>query len=201
MSIYLDDESVELPGNDLDAVLKEVRQRLVDSGRIVVEIQRDGQAIASSELDSPQDTPIGHSEWRLYTAEPRELAVATLRQVPQRLSDAQEAQAAAADLLQQDRPADAMTHVAEAVEAWQQAQQAMLYSATLVGIELDGKSVDGEPVSQTVSILLDQLKELRELIAAGDTIGMADALAYEWPRTVERWQALIGQMIDWVSEE
>ena len=201
MSIYLDDESVELPGDDLNAVLEQARQRLADSGRIVVEVQRDGQTFDSSELESPQNTPVADSEWRLYSADPRELAVATLRQVPQRLADAQEAQAAAAELLQQDRPAIAMTHVAEALEAWQQAQRAMLYSATLVGIDLDSKSVDGEPVSQTVSLLLDQIKELRGLIAAGDTIGMADALAYEWPRTVERWQALIGQMIEWVSDK
>ena len=200
MSIYLDDEPVELPGPDLGAVLGQARDRLGDPGRMIIEVQRDGQALSPAELDAAQGDPVADSEWRLLTAEPRELAVATLQQVVQRLDDARQAQLAAAELLQQDQIAEAMKRVAEAVEAWQQTQQAVLYSATLVGIELGGRSVGDQPVDQTISLLLDQLKNVRDLLAAGDTVGLADALAYEWPETIDRWQALVGQMIEWVTE-
>ena len=200
MSIYLDDEPVELPGPDLAAALGQAQDRLGDPGRLIIEVQRDGQALSPAELDAAQDAPVAGSEWRLLTAVPRELAVATLQQVVQRLDDARQSQLAAAELLQQDQIAEAMKRVAEAVEAWQQTQQAVLYSATLVGIELGGRSVDDQPVDQTISLLLDQLKKVRDLLGAGDTVGLADALAYEWPETIDRWQALVGQMIEWVTE-
>jgi len=201
MSIYLDDELVELSGDDLAVVLEEAQQIAAGSGRMVVEVQCDGRVLDPAELDDTQNTPVGDSEWRLCTADPRELAAATLHQVTERLNDAHEAQVGAAELLQQDRPADAMKHVTEAIEAWQQTQQAVLYSAMLVGIDLDGRSVDDNPVDETIGMLLDQLKGLRDLLSAGDTVGMADALAYEWPNTVDRWRALVGQMIEWVTEE
>ena len=175
----------------------ERERRLSFSGILIV----DGKVLDPDGLDAEQNTPVADSEWRLYTANPRELAVATLQQVAERLNDARQAQAEAAELLQQDRPADAMKHVTVAIEAWQQTQQAVLYSATLVGIDLDGRAVDGQPVDQIVLLLLDQLKELRELLSAGDTVAMADALAYEWPQTIDRWQVLIGKLIDWVTEE
>jgi len=200
MSIYLDDESVDLPGPDLSAVLEQARERLGDAGRMIVEVQRDGQALTPAELDAAQDAPVAESEWRLLTAEPRELAVASLQQVVHRLDDARQAQLAAAELLQQDKPAEAMKRVGEAIEAWQQTQQAVLYSATLVGIELGGRSVDDQPVDQTIHLLLDQLKKVRDLLAAGDTVGLADALENEWPETIDRWQALVSQMIEWITE-
>ena len=201
MSIYLDDDAVDFAGDDLASVLEQAREALAGSGRLVVEVLLDGKVLDPDGLDAEQNTPVADSEWRLYTANPRELAVATLQQVAERLNDARQAQAEAAELLQQDRPADAMKHVTVAIEAWQQTQQAVLYSATLVGIDLDGRAVDGQPVDQIVLLLLDQLKELRELLSAGDTVAMADALAYEWPQTIDRWQVLIGKLIDWVTEE
>ena len=200
MSIYLDDEPVELPGPDLGAVLGQAQERLADLGRMIIEVQRDGQTLSPAELDAAEDAPVADSEWRLLTADPRELAVTTLQQVMQRLDDARQAQLAAAELLQQDQPAEAMKRVGEAVEAWQQTQQAVLYSATLVGIELDGRSVGDQPVDETIKLLLDQLKRVRDLLVAGDTVGLADALAYEWPETIDRWQTLVGQMIEWVTE-
>ena len=201
MSIYLDDDPVEFAGGDLAAVLEQAREALVGSGRMVVEVRLDGQVLNPNELDAEQHTPVGDTECRLYTADPRQLAVETLQQIAQRLNDAGQAQAEAAELLQQDRTADAMKHVTAANEAAQQTQQAVLHSATIVGVDLDGRSVDGQPVSQIVGLLLEQLKELRDLLAAGDTVALADALAYEWPQTIERWQALIGEMVGWVTEE
>lgn len=201
MSIHLDDDPVEFADGDLTSLLEQVRASLAGSGRLVVEVRLDGKVLSPEELDAEQNTPLADSEWRLYTADPRQLAAATLQQVAQRLHDAGDAHAAAAELLQQDRPTEAMKHVTDAIDVWQQTQQAVLHSATLVGLELDGRSVDDQPVSQTVQLLLEQLKDLRNLLAAGDTVALADALAYEWPQTVHRWQALVGQMIAWVAEE
>lgn len=200
MSIYLDDDPADFTGGDLAAVLEQASDSLAESGRLVVEVQRDGKTLSAADLDEHQNTPVGDSEWRLYSVDPRELAVQTLEQVTQRLDEARQAQAEAAELFQEDRAAEALEQIAKAVDAWQESQQAVRQTAALVGLELDGRSVDDQPVEQIINLMIDQLKELRDLLAAGDTVALADALAYEWPQTIDRWQALVGQMIEWVAD-
>jgi hypothetical protein len=200
MSIYLDDDPADFTGGDLAAVLEQASDRLAESGRLVVEVQRDGKTLSAADLDEQQNTLIGDSDWRLYSVDPRELAVQTLEQVAQRLDEARLAQAEAAELFQEDRAAEALKQITDAIDAWQESQQAVRQTAALVGIELDGRCVDGQPVEQIINLMVDQLKELRDLLTAGDTVALADALAYEWPQTIDRWQALVGQMIEWVAD-
>jgi hypothetical protein len=115
------------------------------------------------------------------------------------LDVAQRVQTDAAELFQQDRSGDAIQRVAEAMSIWQQTQQAVLHSAVLLELDLDQREVEGIAVSETVNDLITHLTSLRDQLAAGDTVAVADALAFEWPQTVERWQKLIDAMIGWIE--
>jgi len=105
-------------------------------------------------------------------------------------------QAEAADLLQRDQPGEALNKVSAAIEAWLATQQVVVQSASMLGIDLDQFEVEGRELTDTVNELADQLKELRELIQLGDMIGLADALAYEWPGITDRWDAVLGTLLD-----
>jgi len=45
MAVYLDDEAVALEGDDLGGVLASASERLKPSGRVVVEVEVDGQKL------------------------------------------------------------------------------------------------------------------------------------------------------------
>ena len=38
------------------------------------------------------------------------------------------------------------------------------------------------------------------MLTSGDTVALADALAFEWPQTTDRWQLLIDEMIGWIGD-
>jgi hypothetical protein len=199
MPIYLDGQAVDLPGDNLGAVLDAAQQRLEPAGRVLVEVLLNGEPLLGEQLDTNRDVVIGDAKVHLESADPRELAEATLEQVRLGLMDARELQLEAADLFQQDKSNEAMQHVGRAIEAWQQAQQAVLQSTLLLGIDLDKQTFDGRPMNDLTDALLNQLKGLRDLISAGDTVGLADSLAYEWPAMTDRWDRLIRELIRWLG--
>lgn len=201
MPIFLDDQELDLEMTELGLTLQAVTQQLEPQGRVIVEVILDGLSLVGDQLVQASNQAIHDSELRLYTANPLELAVSVLQQVQQRLDEAGKAQADAAALLQRDQPGQAMNRLAEALQVWQQVQQAVLHSSQLVGMDLAGRTFEGQPMTAATDGLLAQLEELRDKIQGGDTVALADALQYEWPPTVERWQRLIGQIIQWSYDQ
>ena len=70
-----------------------------------------------------------------------------------------------------------------------------------VGLALDRISVDDRPATELINDLIEQLKAMRQLLVDGDTVALADVLAYEWPDTVDQWQALIAAIIRQIEQE
>ena len=191
MPIYLDNREVDLAGEALGQVLAAARDHLQPQGRVVVEVELDGQPVGGQDLDARQDEPVGQRELRMTSVDPRRLAVDTLNQVRDRLGEAQGLQETAADLLQQGRQSEALQRVASAIDIWLQTQQAVLHSAVLVGVDLDQIQVQGQDSGHITAQLLERLQELKQNITDGDSVALADALQYEWPAMVGQWDALI----------
>lgn len=200
MAVYLDNKILDVSSDNLDSVLQEVALHLAGLGRVLVEVKLNGRALVGDELDQREKEPLGDAELRLISTDPHDLAVSTLQHTHSRLDDAGHAQSQAADLLQQDQTEAAMDQVGEAIQAWLQVQQAVQQSAGLIGINLDEKTIDGEPITQLIQNLVDQLKQLREVITASDLVGLADALAYEWPETIGQWHRLVEELIGWIQQ-
>jgi hypothetical protein len=196
MSVFVDDEPAALSGQTLDALLGAARQHLEGSGRVVVDVTVEGEALSGAQLEQPEQVSTDGKEVRFYTADPRQLAVDTLRQVKDQLSEAQPMHEQAAELLQQDQPSEGLQKVAQLVEVWLQTQQAVQHSATLLGMDLDALEVEGTPMSQLTDHLAEQLRGLKDMLNNGDTVALADALAYEWPETVQQWTGLVQALID-----
>ena len=181
-------------------MLEAAREHLQSRGRMIVEVRLDGRTIPAGELDDRRGTSISEVEVRLYSAEPRELAALTLRQARLQLSEASTAQVEAAELLQQDEPSEALARIGLAMGAWQHAQQAVLRGSQLVELNLDELTFDHQPVTKMVSDLLEQFQTLKQLITRDDTLGLADALAYEWPETTDRWDRLMEHLAIRIEE-
>ena len=195
MPVYLDDETVRLDGDNLGGILTAAQRRIDSSGRVIVEVQLDGQSLVGDELADKQQESITDGELRLYTADPKMLSIGVLEQARLALDQARQCQDIAAERFQQDKPAEAMQQITLAMGVWQQTQQAVLQSAQMFGLSLDDVRFDGQPLSSMTDALIEQLKVFRNLLAANDSVALADALGYEWPDTIDCWQAMISQLI------
>lgn len=198
MPIFLDGQPVDFPGATLGAVLDVAQQRLSQAGRMLVEITLNGETLIGAALDTRRETPVMGVQVNLESADPHELAEGVLEQVRAALADAREAQKQAADFFQQDQSDKAMAQIGHAIAVWQQVQEAVLHSSQLVRMDLNAKEFEGRPMTDLTNALLTQLKSLRDLIGAGDTVALADSLAYEWPEMTDRWDRMIGEMTGWV---
>ena len=197
MTVYIDDEPVDLAGVDLGTMLQEARRRMESLGRIVVEVELDGQRLDPSDLASRQQAPVAdHSNLRLVTTDPHILASSTLHRIRGELETVRQEQIEAADLLQQDKKTQAVQHMASALDRWQQTQQAIGQATELIGIDLNSLTVGEQPVEAVMDGLICHLKALRGMLAARDTVALADALLYECPKTVDQWDQLLIAMID-----
>ncbi|MEO1236700.1 MAG: hypothetical protein AAFX76_07930 [Planctomycetota bacterium] len=196
MQITLDDQTVDLDGPSLGQLLDAARDRLADGGRVVVEVAVDGHKLAEDQILARRDDDVADLDVRFVSADPRKLAVDTLEQVRGRLGDAAELQQEAADLLQRDQTQPALKKVGESIEGWLQVQQAVLHATVLLSIDLDTLTVDGEPAHALTTEALARLEDVKGHLQAGDTVALADALAYEWPETTAKWHALIDAVVE-----
>lgn len=195
MAVYLDDAAFATDAPNLGLVLEAARQQLEPAGRMVVEVQVDGTALTGEDLNRAQAKAVGGEEVRLYSADPRQLAVETLEGVRGRLEDARVLQSEVADLLQQDEAVTALQKLGQLIEIWLQTQQAVLHTTVLVGVSLETIEVDGQPSTAITNELIAKLTQLKELVTANDTVALADVLAYEWEPVVEQWDQLLAALI------
>jgi len=175
-------------------LLAAARDQLAPAGRVVVEVRVDGQSVTGPALDDEEPTP-PDSDIRVYSAKPGDLVVGVLEDVRTQLAEAQTTQQKAAELLQQDDPAEAMGLVKQSIDAWLQAQQAVGQSALLLKMDLGAIKIEEQTVLERMNELVGSLTELKDAIVASDFVAVADAMAYEWPQITERWDAALGAII------
>ena len=195
MAVYLDDEILNSSGPNLGSSLDVAQNHLVPVDPVVVEVQLNGQTLAGNALDRYQNESLQDAKLRLYSATPAELATTTLEQARAELQHARQEQIAAAELLQQDNRAEAMQKVSQVIEIWLQSQQVLLQITRLLGLRLDDLHIDDRTVSERTQRILEQIQSLRNVIQAGDTVGLTDALAYEWPEICDQWDHVFEELV------
>lgn len=202
MAIYLDEQELTLDATSIKDVIQAANAQAMSLGRIVVEVSLDGQVIAADELESRQEESIPvDKDICLLSSRPSELAIDTLNQCMLALDEARKATSEAAQMLQQDNVNAAVEQIAKSVNIWQQVQAVVSQSTQLTSIDLNTRQLDGEPINDIIQQHVGHLTELRDLLQARDTLGLADVLTYEWPGVLDRWQQLIGEMITWIQQE
>lgn len=200
MPVYLHDEPIDLTAATLGQLVHAANAKARESDRIVVEVQVGGEALSGEALGTRATEPFDSAlEYRFLTATPAALAVETLHQVRDRLGEAAAMQEQAATAFQRDEPRAGFQTMSEVMGAWLQVQQAVLNAAGLCGVTLDTIEIDGEPMSTLTEGLIAQLGELKEMVAAGDSVALADAMAYEWPETARRWDRMVEVLIERVQ--
>lgn len=201
MAIYLDDQSVELTGESVGAVVMTANQRVAADGRMIVEVELDGQGLSGETLAQRQHETLAGRELRLRSASPVELATAALDQVRTRLHDTREVQAQCAQLIQRDQTAEALGRFNDVIATWLAVQEAVANVSRLMRVNLGELTVDAVPAQQTMGGLVEALQSFKRMIQDGDTVALADALAYEWPQMTDQWDRLLAGLIDKIESD
>ncbi|MEO0963546.1 MAG: hypothetical protein AAFY08_00360 [Planctomycetota bacterium] len=201
MPTYLDDAPLAVDAATLDAALDVARRDAEAQGRLIVEVSLDGESLMGDRLDAAMGTAIGEAELRLYSADAAQVAGEALHEVRASIDRIEAMHQEAADELQRGDQAAGLATVGRVIELWLGVQRGIGQAAQVAGIELDGLTFGQTSATALFSGLLERLQELKGMIESGDTIALADALAYEWSEITEPWGALVDTLIAMVEAE
>jgi hypothetical protein len=193
-------EPIEARGATLRDALAGIRATL-PAGRLIVEVRRDDQPLLDDELEAALEAPLAESDdLHLVTTDRDTLALDALDHARARLDFAADRQLAAADQLQQDQPAEAFANLGEAVGAWVQSVQAVLGTANTLELPLDTLALpDGRPIAVVTQQIAQMLKDARQQLEDRDELGLADALAHDWPALTQQWGDVLDAVIEHVE--
>lgn len=194
MRIVLDDKPCSLPAGSVADAIDAAAALADQAGRVIVDVFVDGDRWSGPQLGGADASAIAATEVRLVSADPHELVRQTLLDASAALQDADDLQRSAAEQIQSGDLAGAMPRLGEAISIWQSVKQAVASGAELVGLDLQALQVEQRPAAQIISGLGEQLRSLKNSLAAGDAIGLADTLLYELPAVVDSWRGLVEQM-------
>jgi hypothetical protein len=194
MDVYLDDRPLK-PQTTLAAALRSGVDEAARSGRVIVEVMLDGEAMADSLLDDPPEEPVG-TEVRLTSVEPRALVRVTLLDAAEALEKAAKDQGKSAELIQIGKIEEGMAPLSAALETWQVVREAVEKAAGLVHLPLEEMEFPGgargpDRLLELIAGLTRKLEEVKRTLGVQDWSGLADVLAYDLTEEAQRWTAML----------
>lgn len=198
MRLFLDDNPCGCPADSVAQAIAAGAAIAESSGRMIVEVFVDGEQWNSDKLQD-LDTHHAAGEVRLTSADPNDLVSQTLDDAVEALSDVNELQGSAAQLIQSGQEQAAMAELKSAFALWASIQQAVSMSAELADVDLNALSIetpksDAVTPKQSIQNLNAQLHVIRDALESGDFVALADALLYEMPPVTEQWRELLLQL-------
>lgn len=201
MPIFLDDQPIASVGRSLSEVLSSTTDHLARRGRVVVEIQVDGENLTGDELQAHSNSAIEDGEVRLYSANPRDWAHSTITALRTELDQAADLQARAADLLHRNSPSKAMLLLTKILEIWQQTQQGIACSVNLIGVDWNKLQIARKPLPARITELTQQFKTVHDAIEANDSATLAAWLVHQWPEIADHWHKMLNDVIELIDEK
>jgi len=195
MQVYVDDQPFEVEGAEsisVGEVFEQVLRRLRAEGRIVKAFGCDGEEVPAADHQRVLGEPAADYE-RLdfLSCEPAELAIDALSRVQAMLMELAPTKDLAVEKLNQGQTAEAMGLLRTFFDAWRQSQEAVMQSAQLMQLDLQGVSAKGVPVAEVFERFAEQFRQLKEALEASDHVTLADIISYEADQTTQLWIDLI----------
>lgn len=200
IDIYLDNSLLtELalePRTTVGDVIGSLRNRLSQSGRLVIGIRADGREVPQNELDEVLRTQARtYGRLELCSVDARRTVLETLRQAAEACVECDQARPIIADMLNEGRTHEAMEHLGECLAAWSSTADAMMKSANLFAIDLTEVHVESGPLPEWLETVVGQLRQLRDALENGDLVLTADILRYEMQETLAGWDRAVSAIM------
>lgn len=199
MRMYMDDEALEASESTLSAGLKAAVEAARAQGRVIIEVEADGEPLADEDLEAPSEDPAFCDELRFRSAEPRSLVRVTLLEAADALEQSRQACAKAADMLQTGQTAEALRHLGESLGTWESARRVVQEGCALLEIDIEGAEGLGPKAQAMIEALSSSLEEIKRALASEDWADLSDLLAFELDEQAQAWRDAMIRIADGVA--
>lgn len=197
MNVLLDDTPIEVEDQTLAAAMSAGVELAQQSGRAVVEVLVDGQAVRGDELIDASTEPIPGARVELFTADPVELVQQSLRDAAAALESSRSSHTDIAGQLQSGADtAEALSQLSGTLSVWQGVQDVLARGYALVGrdpasLDLPESVAGGKTVNTLITELGEQLREVRRSLEDHDLAALADTVGYELEPLAGVWAGVL----------
>ena len=191
MRVLLDDQPCVSDAATIGDAIDGAATLAEERGRVVIEVIVDGSSWGDEELLSAELRGGPATEVTMVSADLKDLVCRALEDASSALTQADEMQREAAELLQSDRRTEAMEQLGTAIEIWRAVHLAVVRSAEAYRFDVQAMQVGGAPMADAVGRLSVQLDALRESLDGDDPVGLSDTLLYDLPEVVAEWREVL----------
>lgn len=204
MNLFIDNTQLDTADN-LEAAFEIARKHAEESGRLIIDIQADGQPIDDALLDQPPTDAAGINELRLTTTDFNAFLIETIETAKDALESTRGDQVEAADQIRTGELEPAIESLKSVLEGWHAVRDVVGQSAALADINVDtleitdakGTTTSG---AQCVDALSKALAEVRNCLGKSDWASLGDAIEYDLDDQVNTWNALLNTMIQQIQK-
>ncbi len=162
-------------------------------GRVILGVMVDGRTLTQEERESWGEKSLEElGELELLTAEPRALAVTTLRDAGKILGLLACALEHSADLFRAGRREEALRSMEEGLTAWEWVTEALQKAGAVMDFDSERLEVDGVTLVERYGRLGTQLQEVALAFEGGDVTLVSDLI--QWELTPEL--RALGEMVE-----
>jgi hypothetical protein len=198
MQIWIDSTQLA-DSSSIEEAFELARKHAEETGRLIIDIQADGQPIDDSLLDNPPTDSAGIEEIRLTTTDFNAFLTETVESAKEALALTQEDQNTAADLLRSGELEQAMTTIGAVLAGWQAVRDVFAQTAALADIDVDTITADSKTGSQCAESLSVALKEVRSALETQDWSSLGDAIDCDLDDQATLWNLLLDNTIERVK--
>lgn len=194
MDVYLDEQPLtvsEMPST-LGELISRARETAAKGGRVIVSVFCDGRDISNNDLEARRAEPADSlSRVEFTSGHPAQIVQDALAQALTILDGTEPECARVVEWLTQGQTQQAATALGQCFRAWAQVHTAIIQSVALLGLDLETMVVNGQRLEAALLAIADQLKQVKEVLEAGDYVLLADLLQYEFGQSTGRWRGTI----------
>ncbi|MAO24691.1 MAG: hypothetical protein CMJ35_09225 [Phycisphaerae bacterium] len=190
MRVWIDNNELQATDSVSNA-LDLARDHSEQSGRLIVDIEADGNPIDDAHLDNPPEDDAGINELRFTTTDPVAFLVETFASARESLALVREDQGTVADHLRTGELEPAVEALNAVLTGWQAVGDVVGQSAELAQIELEGFEFGGTKALDCFAKLGQTLSEVRDNLTQQDWSSLGDTIEYDLDEQAQQWDAML----------
>ena len=207
MKLLVNGEDVNnsLPENaTLADALQAIEDNNVAESEVITSVLVDGEPLTAERLSIWKGRSVDEfGEANVEIKSRSSFAAEALQLIADRLLESSSQRDQIVELLSRGRSGEAVQMLPGYLQTWDAVQQNLAGAARLMNIEIESleifdnsnpSSPQSQPVSEQITLLAEQLGQVKSAIEAGDLVLLGDIIDYEFSTLTDTWHNLLLQL-------
>jgi hypothetical protein len=200
MDLYVDGDKTENAcdqDQSLDALLDDVREANLQKQRAILEITCDGLDVDGQTLPGLLAKSVASfKRIDIRTGDPRELVDDALNDAVKSVRETAVIQDEVVRLFGAGKTSEAMKKLSDCVGQWHQINEVIAQSLALLRGHLPELKGQISGLVKNLEPVREKLTDIRQAVATGDFVLVADILEYEFCEVTDIWQNVLDGLIE-----